>query len=303
MRIALIGRTAGLLNAGRRARAAGHDIGLVWTVAGEGQHGASPNDFSALATECGSVFHAGARLPVELRAAAGCDIALSINWPVLLPAAVLNGFPLGILNAHAGDLPRFRGNACPNWAILHGEPHVGLCIHLMVEALDAGPVALRERFPLEEDTYVGDVYRWIMARIPEMFVTAAEGLAAGTLQPELQEEADALRCYPRRPADSRIDWSASADTVLRLVRASSHPFDGAFTTLEGERRLTVWRASHVDAGRILAMPGQVCFRQEGAPVIATGQGCLRLDEILLEGAPDEDAARHAVLRSLRHRLI
>lgn len=303
MRIALIGRTAGLLEAGRRACAAGHSIGLVWTVAGDGQHGATTDDFGALATACGSIFHAGPRLPPGLLEGAGCDIALSINWPVLLPTAVLRGFPLGVLNAHAGDLPRYRGNACPNWAILNAEPYVGLCIHLMAEALDAGPVVLREQFMLDDNTYVGDVYHWIMARIPAMFVAAAEGLATGRLQPTLQDEADALRCYPRRPADGRIDWSVSAEEVLRLVRASSRPFDGAFTMLEGERRITIWRASLVDAGRILAVPGQVCFEQGGAPVIASKRGCLRLDEILLEGAPDEATARRAVLRSLRHRLV
>lgn len=303
MRIALIGRTVGLIEAGRRALARGHSIGLVWTAADSGGHAAGLADFQALARLAGAAFRVGRHIPPDLPAAAGCELALSVNWPSLLPSSVLSAFPLGVLNAHAGDLPRYRGNACPNWAILQGEPHVGLCVHLMVEALDAGPVLLREHFPLGCDTYIGEVYRWIMARIPEMLVAAGEGLAEGRLRPVPQDEAMALRCYPRRPSDGRIDWSASAETILRLVRATSRPFDGAWSMLEAERRLTVWRASHIDAGRFLAVPGQVCFADRGMPVIATGEGCLRLDDMMVEGAEDEAAARRAVLRSLRHRLV
>jgi methionyl-tRNA formyltransferase len=303
MRIALIGRTAALLNGGCRALAGGHTLGLVWTVGGPGQHGAEAKDFEALAKAAQATFHAGPRLPPGLLEAAACDVAFSVNWPVLLPPAILDSFPLGVLNAHAGDLPRYRGNACPNWAILQDEPYIGLCIHLMARELDSGPVVLREKLPLTPDTYVGDAYRWITERIPGMFVAAAEGLAAGQLRPVPQNEAQAFRCYPRRPSDGHIDWTASAVAIRRLIRASSLPFDGAYTTLEGEARLTVWRASIFEIGRFLAVPGQICLADHGTPVIATGEGCLRLDEITLEGVEDEAAAKSSLVRRQRHRLI
>ena len=80
-----------------------------------------------------------------------------MNWLTMIAQSTLALFPWGVLNAHAGDLPRFRGNACPNWAILNGEPLVGLCIHEMIPELDAGPVLLRAHFPLSDDIYISDV--------------------------------------------------------------------------------------------------------------------------------------------------
>jgi UDP-4-amino-4-deoxy-L-arabinose formyltransferase/UDP-glucuronic acid dehydrogenase (UDP-4-keto-hexauronic acid decarboxylating) len=217
----------------------------------------------------------------------------------------LTTFPLGVLNAHAGDLPRFRGNACPNWAILTGEPHVGLCVHRMVPELDAGPVFLRDRLALDDDTYIGDVYAWLERRIPEMLAAAIDGLSDNTLAPVPQPDDPALvlRAYPRRPEDSRIEWAWPRRRVLAMVRASSRPFSGAFAYLEGERKLIIWRAAQITSpGEILAAPGQVCDRLEGDPAIACGDGLIRLIDISLEGAADVQEAKRLVTASLRNRL-
>lgn len=308
MRIAVIGRTRALVEAGRLARRRGHELRAVWTCAAEAHYDADVAGFATLAAESGAMFSADRRIngtaSVALLRELGCDVALSVNWPTVLSDTVMGAFRLGILNAHAGDLPRYRGNACPNWAILRGEPAIGLCIHQMAKELDAGPVVLRDRHPIGEDTYIGDLYRWIDQRIPAMLVEAAEGLATGGLQPAPQDESLALRTYPRRPEDGRIDWKQPAGVILRLVRASSRPFAGAFTTLEGTRQVTVWRAAPFPAaGEFAAVPGQVCCHHEGDPVIATGDGLVRLEEIQVEGRATDAEAKQAVLASLRHRLV
>ena len=216
-------------------------------------------------------------------------------------------FRRGILNGHAGDLPRFRGNACPNWAILTGEPHIGLCIHQMEPGvLDSGAVFLRDRYPLDDDSYIEDVYEWLERRVPEMFLETVERLELGTIEatPQPADPRAALRCHPRRPEDARIAWHDDARTVSCLVRASSRPFDGAYAFLEGERRVTVWRAAVVEPEiPFLAMPGQVLGPDsQGCPLIACGDGAIRLEDIEIAGETGCDAARTVIFKSLRQRL-
>ncbi len=309
MRVAIIGRTNILLEAAKQMHRRGHQIPVIWTCAAESFYNATENDFQSLAKEIDAEFVNETKINTaqnrDRLASYKCDLALSINWLTIIQKPVLDVFPLGVLNAHAGDLPRFRGNACPNWAILAGEQFVGLCIHLMAPQLDAGPVVLRDRMTIDNSTYIGDIYEWLDIRIPEMLVTAAEGLKDGSLPPEPQSsDPDAsLRAYPRRPEDSRIQWTWTSQQILRMIRASSRPFAGAFTSLEGERKVTIWRAIPFQhPGAFLAVPGQVCFGAEGDPVVACADGTIRLTEIDLDGMSPEEG-KSAILRSLRSRLI
>jgi methionyl-tRNA formyltransferase len=299
-----------LLNAAERMRRDGHEIPLVWTCRAEQYYDAGPADFKALASAVGADIFEDLRLNspegINRLRGARCDIAISVNWLSLIGQEAIDSFPLGILNAHAGDLPRYRGNATTNWAILNGEQHIGLCIHKMAVELDAGPIVVRDRFLLGPDTYVGEVHSWLGQRIPELFAEAVDGLAAGRLEPQPQSShpADILRCYPRRPEDSRINWSLPVERIYRLVRASSRPFGGAFTSMEGDRRVTIWRAQ--PAGSIepfLAIPGQVCGSTDLDPLIACGDGMLRLTQIEIDGIADSDEAKRFVRKSLRTRLI
>jgi methionyl-tRNA formyltransferase len=310
LRVAVLGRTEMLLAAARRVAEAGHAIPLVATCKASDTSAAGEEDFRRFAEAVGADYFCSAAInappQLERLRAAGCDIAISMNWLTLIGPRARAAFPLGVFNAHPGDLPRYRGNACPNWAILAGEPHVGLCIHQMEDALDAGPVALRDRLPLDDGTDVEAVYAWLRRRVPELFLQLVQDGAAGTLRlvPQAADPALALRCYPRRPEDSRIDWSRPAPEVHRLVRASTRPTPGAFTLLEGTRRVTVWRAEVMPApGPFLAVPGQVCFAHEGDPVVACGEGLLRLREIAVEGCAGERESKQAVLASLRNRLV
>jgi methionyl-tRNA formyltransferase len=310
LRVAVLGRTEMLLEAGRRIAAAGHPVALVGTCAASDTSAAGVEDFRRFADDAGADFFCDSAINASERVAmlqaAGCDIGLSMNWLTLIGPAARAAFRHGIFNAHPGDLPRYRGNACPNWAVLAGEDRVGLCIHQMVDALDAGPVALRDDLPLDDETDVEAVYAWLRRRIPELFLELVERAASGALalQPQPQDPALSLRCYPRRPEDSRIDWKLPAAQVHRLVRASTRPTQGAFTFLEGTRRVTIWRAALARSeGPFLAVPGQVCRRDGADPVIACGEGLLRLVEVQVEGCADCTESKAAILRSLRHRLV
>lgn len=309
LKVAVIGRTRMLLESAMLLREQGHLLSLVWTCGAEEFYDVDESDFAKLAEMSGSRFICEKNLgdPKHLARlmAAEADIAISVNWPTLIPIDVMQCFKFGILNAHAGDLPRFRGNACPNWAILSGERYVGLCIHRMAAELDAGPVVIRDRLPIDEQTYIGDIYGWLQQRTPALFAAAVNGLENQKLIPEAQSTDPNvwLRCYPRRPEDAAINWYESAEHVHRLIRASSRPFDGAFTYLEGRRLVRIWRAEKFDhLGKFLAVPGQVCMRQDNDPVIACGNGAIRLTEVSVEGCASVHESKRAIHQSLRNRM-
>jgi UDP-4-amino-4-deoxy-L-arabinose formyltransferase/UDP-glucuronic acid dehydrogenase (UDP-4-keto-hexauronic acid decarboxylating) len=119
------------------------------------------------------------------------------------------------------------------------------------------------------------------------------------LEVQSKNEADALRCYPRNPGDGRITWSHSAEQIIRLINASSEPFAGAFCTYD-DKTCIIWRAElYTDNENYLAVPGQVCAIREGAIIVITGKGKIRITEIEIEGnrcTPD------TLIKSIRKRL-
>jgi methionyl-tRNA formyltransferase len=305
VKVAALGRTGLLLGSIRAVAAAGHEIVLVATAIAAPEYSATERDFGELAAHLGALFLESPDLHDDGVVAAiegtGAKVAISVNWPTLVPPAVLEAFPHGVVNAHLGDLPRYRGNATPNWAILEGEPEVVTTLHLMDAGLDSGPILAQRSMPIDETTYIGDVYAFSRANTPALFVEVVDGLAASTLVPTPQDiEVASLRCHPRTPADGWIDWSRDATHLARLVRATSDPFAGAYTAL-GDRRLVVWRAREEELGRHVGVPGQVIdVRESGEVAVLTGSGVLVLERISVDGAESRPAAD--VISSTRTRL-
>lgn len=200
-----------------------------------------------------------------------------MNWPSTLPKEFLDLFEHGVINLHCGDLPRYRGNACPNWAILNGEASVGITIHKMDEGLDSGPIILKRHIELHNTTYIGEVYDFLKNNAPQMFLDAIELLEKGFAP--TPQEGEGIRCYTRRPSDGEINWHDSAEHIQRLVRASSHPFAGAYSFLDGHK-VTIWRARWVDTigHEIYAVDGQIVDIKKGEIIVSTGEGFLIIEE-------------------------
>ena len=309
MRLAIIGRSEFLYDTAEQLRTGGHDIGLVITCREAPEYRRTVEDFRRLAVECGAVFLQSATLEsteaAETMARAGTiDVAVSVNFTGIVSQSVIDRFRLGILNAHGGDLPRYRGNACQAWAIVNGEERIGLCVHRMVGgALDSGDILARAYRPLAIDDRIGEILEWIGTEAPRLFLEAVARLETDphyVLERQSTDPAHALRCYPRQPSDARIDWRATNEQVLRLINASSEPYAGAFCDLDGQR-LTIWRARlDNDAERYLAVPGQIAaIDRDGSVVVICGRGKLRITEV----ARDETRCAPALLvSSTRKRL-
>ena len=284
MHVTAIGRTRILYDAIRAVEDAGHSIERIVTGSASDFYNVTAADFRELADELGAEFvmpdDINSDSVVSTFRQSDSRIAISVNWQTLIRRPVLDAFEFGVINAHAGDLPRYRGNAAPNWAIINGEDEVVLTTHRMSEELDAGPIHAQHSVPLDEETYIGDVYDAMYERFPELFVTVV-GDAATELQ-----------------------WTEPAADLARVVRASSEPLFGAYTWLDSGK-LRIWRAhAEQPPHDCLGTPGQVAERrpETGDVAVLTGEGFLVLETVQRDGIDDTRRDATAVIESVRTRL-
>lgn len=309
MKLVALGRSSLLFNTIRRLADAGHEFKAIATCRPAPEYPVVESDFERLANELNADFFQTQNINrdewIDRLSLAGADAAVSVNWISIVGERVCSLFRWGVLNAHAGDLPRYRGNAPVAWAILNGESQAGVTVHQMDPfALDAGPIVVKEFVPLTDETYVGDVFKRLDELIPRLFLKAVDGLDSGVLAPAPQPEDPslALRCYPRRPEDGLVDWREKAEQIARLVRASAEPFQGAYTEWNGER-LTIWRASWQPWPEpSLAVPGQVVYRDKSSGVvgIAASDGIVDIEEI--ESPKSGRVTPANLIKSLRERV-
>lgn len=293
MKVAIIGRTWSLLETAKRLKANGHEIALVVTSKEAPDCNVTSNDFRVFANEAGCVFvHdpkiTKARLE-ELIPSFSIDIGISINYSGVIDDEVTSLFPLGILNAHGGDLPRYRGNACQAWAIINGEERIGLCIHRMIGGeLDSGNILQKNIYPIDINTRIGAVYEWFDRDIPLMFLDVINKLNEDNdfiLESQSNDPSKALRCYPRMPEDGKINWVATAEDIVRLINASSEPYQGAFCLDREGANVRIWRASvFYDEEIWCGVPGQIVqYLESGEIILLTGKGKIKISEIEYNG--------------------
>lgn len=306
MRISIIGRTELLYDTALRLHAAGHQIVCILTAKEAPEYTRTAADFRALADTWQIPFAQGGRISehADFLRAAQADIAVSMNYTGVVPQPVIDLFPLGVLNSHGGDLPRYRGNACQAWAILNGEERIGLCIHKMIGGeLDSGDIIARDYLAIDQTTKVTRVWEWMSLRTPELMLEAVQILDANpdyVLEQQSKDPKQALRCYPRKPEDGRIDWSKPAIDVLRLINASNKPYAGAFCDFEGEKMI-IWDAELVADDEVFcAVPGQVTKVADGFIEVACGMGKIRVLSVEYQG---QVSLATLVIQSIRKRCV
>lgn len=206
------------------------------------------------------------------------------------------------INVHYAPLPRGRGRAPVNWAIINGEENVSISIHHLVPELDAGGVLFRQDVPIREDSTAATLYDELNSiqsdHIAEAVVRAVSGDPGRT-----QDESAASYFCTRVPDDGEIDWSASTTQLDRLIRALVEPFPGAFTWLGLERLYVDAATPLVEPRRYEGrVPGRIVAidRAEGHVDVLTGDGVLRVTRVRL--GDDEPVAAARVIKSVSVRL-
>ena len=174
--------------------------------------------------------------PAEVQAAfaaLGADLAVTVAYGLILPPAVLAAPRLGCINAHASLLPRWRGAAPIQRAIMAGDEATGITIMRMDEGLDTGPILAAERVPIGPETTGGMLHDTLAALSARLVVDAVDALAAGTLTETPQPSDGATYARKIGKHETAIDWRSPAAGIERLVRALA-PKPGAWFTHEGE---------------------------------------------------------------------
>ena len=297
MRLAFFGTPDFSVPALEALVAGGHDIACVYTQ--------PPRAAGRGGKERRSAVHVAAekrgltvRTPQTLKdadaqadfAALDLDAAVVVAYGLILPKPILDAPRLGCINIHASLLPRWRGAAPIQRAILAGDSQTGVTIMAMDEGLDTGPELLKESVPIEASTTSETLHGQLSALGARLIVEALEGLAAGRIAPTPQPEAGATYADKLTRAEGRLDWRRPAAELERQVRAFT-PWPGAWFEHDGNR-LKVIAAEIVAeiAPEIIAgadAPGTVL---DGQLTVACGAGALRLVTVQREGRAPVAAA-------------
>jgi methionyl-tRNA formyltransferase len=231
--------------------------------------------------------------PAELArlACASPDFLFSFYYRAMLRPAVLSLPRHGALNLHGSLLPRYRGRAPVNWVLVNGEAVTGVTLHYMDEKPDHGDIVDQAEVPIAPLDTARGLFDKVAAAARVVLRRALPLLATGTAARVPQDHARATYFGRRTPADGRIDWSWPAARIFNLVRAVTHPYPGAFTTLQ-DRILKIWWATPVPGapaglhGPGDAAPGTVLGSGEDGVLVACGEGALLVRRIQTEGGPE-----------------
>lgn len=221
------------------------------------------------------------------------EFVFSFYYRRMLGPALLGLPPRGALNMHGSLLPRYRGRAPVNWAVLHGERTTGATLHYMTPKPDAGDIVAQQAVPILPDDTAHEVFQKVTVAAEIVLDGVLDDLVAGRAPRRAQDVAQGSYFGGRTPADGRIDWTKAAQAIHDLVRAVAPPYPGTFTSVGG-------RPARVLATRVvdpIAPAGPPRLTAESGRLLAHcgGGGCLLVRALEVDGASVDAAALRARL--------
>lgn len=194
------------------------------------------------------------------------DMIVLVAYGQILPKEIVHLPPLGCINVHASLLPRYRGAAPVNWAIIHGERVTGISIMQMDEGMDTGPVFTREEISVDPDDTAGTLSQRLAEKGAACLVRTIEQIYAGSLTAGPQS-GEASYAPPLKKSDGLIPWTKSSQELFNFIRGMT-PRPGAFSFLEGER-IRIVKVKPAGGG---AAPGMIVRLSRHDMIIGTGRG-------------------------------
>jgi methionyl-tRNA formyltransferase len=218
------------------------------------------------------------RVPEFLTALAAWkpDLIAVTAYGRILHSPILTLPPMGCVNVHGSLLPKYRGAAPVQWAVINGEAETGITTMMMDEGMDTGAMLLQESLPIFPEDTSGTLAPRLAALGGSLLVKTIARLKAGTITPQPQNPALATLAPPLKKEDGVIDWATSASNIANRVRGLS-PWPGAYTYLSSERWM-VWSATQ-SPGKPDIAPGTIIEVTKQSIQVATGDGVLALKEI------------------------
>jgi methionyl-tRNA formyltransferase len=169
------------------------------------------------------------------------ELILSVYYRNMISSKILALPRLGAFNLHGSLLPKYRGRAPINWAVLHGEARIGMTLHRMVKAPDAGAIVDQEGVDIGPRDSAEVAFRKVLPCGHRVMERQIDALLSGTAKETPQDESQATYFSGRKPEDGRINWSQTSRQIFNLIRAVTDPYPGAFVDV-GSARLMVWWA-------------------------------------------------------------
>jgi len=312
LRVGIIGRTEALYHT---AKLLGNDpnfeIAHVITSKEAPEYTRKASDFEQFANDHNVPFINSPKIDEhhkKIIESSNPDIGISVNYTSIIDSSIIDIYKMGILNAHGGDLPQYRGNACQAWAILNGEKKIGLCVHKMVGGeLDSGDIITRRYFDIDFNTKITKVMAWILLNTSQLFYEALMKLSydpSYILEKQSIDPNKISRCYPLNPKDGLIKWSKSNYEILKLINAHNKPYSGAFSFIK-DKKIIIWEAElSFYSHSIYAVAGQITEIKRVGEItyveVACGDGILKIKKIEIDHkiiSPDK------YIKSIRNRFI
>lgn len=272
------------------------DVRAVFTLSERlAARAAGAVDLEPLASAFGVPLHRtdnlNAPAEVERVRALSPGLIIAVGWTRLLGEELLRIPPRGCVGFHASLLPRHRGRAPVNWAILRGETVTGNTMMFLDPGADTGDIIDQRQVSIEPDDTCATVYAKVAAAGAQMLRTHLPALLAGEASRTPQDH-DGADLLPKRTPEMGItDWNRPARAVHDWIRALTHPYPGAFSHLDG-RRLFLWRSTvpGPSDGEAAAAPGTILGRAGQALQVATCDGSVKVLRVQEEGGPEESGA-------------
>ncbi|HLV36110.1 MAG TPA: methionyl-tRNA formyltransferase [Spirillospora sp.] len=264
------------------------------------------DDIRQLALACGGQFYesrqVGAQKWDELWASTPVDLMFAVSWRYIIPARVFRRARSGAYVFHDSLLPAYRGFAPTVWAIINGEDHTGATLLEMAEDYDTGAIIGQQRVPIGPDDTIANLLERVTDTYLDLLEQHLPGLLAGTAPRVIQDESRATYTAKLLPDDFLIDWNWPTERIYNLIRATTAPYAGAYTTLDGQT-LRIWSARRLDNPRryVGRIPGRVVeIYPDTGSVVLTGDGALLITQVQPEGGDCVPA--HQILNRISYTL-
>ncbi|MEK7616888.1 MAG: methionyl-tRNA formyltransferase [Patescibacteria group bacterium] len=211
-------------------------------------------------------------------------LIIVMGWRTIIPSEVLKIPKRGVVAVHESLLPKYRGFAPINWAIINGEKMSGVTLFYLDEGIDSGDIIAQRKIPIGSTDTGFTLYQKTKTASVEILIDYLEDIKRGSASRIKQNEKEATYTCFRTPDDGEIFWTRPAKDIYNLIRALSDPYPGAFTIYEG-RKIIIQKASFTDSPRnfVGRIPGRVVAVGQGWVEVLTGDGSLKIEEIEVEG--------------------
>lgn len=208
------------------------------------------------------------------------DIMVVAAFGQILPKEILEMTPYGCINVHASLLPKYRGAAPIQWAVINGEQTTGVTIQQMDIGIDTGDILARSEVVLAEDETGGSLFEKLADAGADLCVQTLADIKDGTVTRTKQDETQATHAGMIQKQMGDIDWTRPAVQIERMIRGLN-PWPSAFTSLDG-KTLKIWKAAVLPGGDC-TQAGQILAAEKNQLLVQTGEGRLSLLEVQLEG--------------------